>query len=46
MDEVGSAELREERGDDIGKKDDSFGDTGANEIERGGEDDNVKDVID
>jgi len=46
VDEVWSAQLRQKRGDDIGEKDNSFGDIGSDEIESSGKDDDVKDVVD
>ncbi len=46
MDEVGRDQFHEEGGYDIGEKDNGFGHGGANEIEGGGEDDYVEDVVD
>ena len=46
MDEVWRNEFREEGWDDIGEKDNTFGDCGTNEVEGSGEDDNVGDIID
>lgn len=46
MDEVGCYELGEEGGNDVGEEDDAFGDCGTDEVEGGGEDDYVEDVVD
>lgn len=46
MDEIRGDELGEEGGDHVGKKDDAFGDCGADEVKGGGEDDHVEDVVD
>jgi hypothetical protein len=46
VDEVWGDEFREEGWDDIGEKDNTFGDCGTNEVEGSGEDDNVGDIID
>ena len=45
MDEVGCAQLGEEGWYDIGKEDDALGHIWADEIECGGEDDHVEDII-
>lgn len=46
MDKVWCHQFHEEGGDNVGEEDDGFGDGGANEIEGGGEDDYVEDVVD
>jgi hypothetical protein len=46
VDEIRGAQLCNERGYDIGEEDDAFGDVGPDEIEGGGEDDHVEDVVD
>lgn len=45
MDEVRCDQLGEERRNDIGEEDDTFGD-GTDEVLRGGEDDHVEDIVD
>ena len=46
MNEVRRTKLHQERGNDIGEKDEPLGDVGPDEIEGGGEDDHVEDVVD
>lgn len=45
MDKVGSDELCEERGDDIGEEDDAFWQR-ADEVLGGGEDDDIEHIVD
>lgn len=45
VDEVGSDELGEEGGQDVGEQDDAFGEV-ADEVLGGGQDDDVEDIID
>lgn len=45
MDEVWGDELGEEGREDIGEEDRGLGDTGADEIERCGEDNNIDDIV-
>lgn len=46
MYEVRRAELRQEGGYHVAEEDHAFRDVGANEVKRGGEDDNVEDIVD
>ena len=46
MYEVRRAELCQEGGDHVTEEDDAFGDVGTDEVEGGGEDDNVEDIVD
>ena len=46
MYEVRRAKLRQEGGYYIAEEDDAFGDIGTDEVKRGGEDDNVEDIVD
>lgn len=45
MDVVGRCELDEEAGDYVGEEDGAFGDVGADEVEGGGEEEDVEDVV-
>lgn len=45
MDEVGREEFGEEGGYDIAEEDDAFGNGWTDEVEGGGKDDNVEDVV-
>lgn len=45
MDEVWSNEFRGEGGHDIGEEDNALGDVGADEVEGGGEDDDIDDIV-
>jgi len=46
VDKVGGDELGEEGGDHVREEDDAFGDLGADEVEGGGKDDYVEDIVD
>lgn len=46
MDEVWGAKFDHERGNDIGEENDCFGHVGTDEIESGGEDNHVENVVD
>ncbi|KAL8932466.1 MAG: hypothetical protein Q9211_006297, partial [Gyalolechia sp. 1 TL-2023] len=46
VDEVGGDQFHEEGGDYVGEEDERFGDRGTDEVEGGGEDDYIQDVVD
>ena len=45
MYEVWCAQLDEDRGDDVGEEDNAFGDIWTDEVEGGGENDHVEDIV-